>query len=315
MDSPTARALALLELLQSHDELSGTDLAHRLNVDGRTLRRYITKLQDLGIPVESERGRYGAYRLTAGFKVPPLMFTEKEALAVSVALSFAGTNGLIGGLDGAASALEKLDRVIPKDLRSKLRVLAKSMQLERGFNDTPIPARALLELSAATLGRHRVQMQYVAANRAPTLREFDCFGLSWRSGNWYAVGHCHLRGDLRSFRVDRIASVLPLKEKFVPPDDFDAVRHLALGLATIPRRHSVTLRLKTDLATAHGELFDSVGLFKPSGTEVLLFSQVDDLNWYARLLARLSFDFVVVEPAALKKAIRGNAQRLLRLHA
>jgi predicted DNA-binding transcriptional regulator YafY len=94
-------------------------------------------------------------------------------------------------------------------------------------------------------------MQYAAANGALTERVFDCFGLSWRSGNWYAVGHCHLRGQLRSFRIDRIASVVLLKTQFIPPGNFDAVRHLALGLATIPRRHQVTLRLKTDLATAH----------------------------------------------------------------
>lgn len=313
MDSPTSRTLALLELLQSHDELSGTELTHRLNVDGRTLRRYITKLQDLGIPVESDRGRYGGYRLTAGFKVPPMMFTEQESLAVSVALTFAGSKGLIGGLDGAVSALGKLDRVIPKTLRSKLRAMTKAMQLERGHEDNPIPGQALLELSGATLDRNRVQMQYVAANGVLTAREFDCFGLSWRSGNWYAIGHCHLRGELRSFRVDRVTSVVPFNMKFVPPEDFDAIRHLALGLATIPRRHRVTLRLKTDLATAHSELFDTIGLFKPSGAEVILFSQADDLDWYARLLARLSFDFVVVEPVALQQAIREVAERLLRL--
>ena len=313
MDSPTSRALALLDLLQSHDELSGTELARRLNVDGRTLRRYITKLQDLGIPVESDRGRYGAYRLMAGFKLPPMMFTDQEALAVSVALTFAGSKGLIGGLAGTASALGKLDRVIPKTIRTKLRALTKTMQLERGREDKPIPGQALLELSAATQARNRVHMRYTAAHGEMTERDFDCYGLSWRSGYWYAVGHCHLRAQLRSFRVDRIASVVPGKLKFVPPDNFDAVRHLALGLATLPRRHHVTLLLKTDLATAHGALFDTVGLFKPSAAGVVLFSQVDDLDWCARLLAGLPFDFAVVEPVALQKAIGKLATRLLRL--
>ena len=113
MDSPTSRALALLELLQSYDELSGTELARRLHVDARTLRRYIAKLKDLGIPVEADRGRYGAYRLTAGAKLPPMVFTDAEALAVSVALTFAGSKGHIGGLQGAQSALVKLEREHP----------------------------------------------------------------------------------------------------------------------------------------------------------------------------------------------------------
>lgn len=313
MNSPTARALALLELLQSHDALSGTELAQRLGVDGRTLRRYIAKLKELGIPVESERGRYGAYRLAAGSKLPPVMFTDAEALAVSVALTFAGSKGLIGGLQGAESALGKLDRVTPQALRTKLRALNKTMQLERRADTLPIPGQALLDLSAATHDRQRVRMQYQAANNAMTERAFDCYGLSWHEGFWYALGHCHLRRDLRSFRIDRITTITPLKERFVPPMNFDAVRHLALGMASIPRRHSVTVKLKTDMATAQDALFDAIGLFTPSGRYVTLYSQVDDLDWYARQLARLPFDFEVVEPAALRKAVQMLATRLLRL--
>jgi predicted DNA-binding transcriptional regulator YafY len=313
MDSPTARALALLELLQSHDALSGTELARRLEVDGRTLRRYITKLKELGIPVESERGRYGVYRLAAGFKLPPVMFTDEEALAVSVALTFAGSKGLIGGLQGAESALGKLDRVTPKALRTRLRALNKTMQLERRAESPPIPGQALLDLSAATNDRQRVHMQYLAANNDLTERAFDCYGLSWREGFWYALGHCHLRKDLRSFRVDRVTAITARKEHFVPPMNFDAVRHLALGMASIPRRHSVTVRLKTDMATAREALFDAIGLFTPAEKYVTLYSQVDDLDWYARQLARLPFDFEVVEPVALRKAVKLLAARLLRL--
>jgi predicted DNA-binding transcriptional regulator YafY len=313
MNSPTARALALLELLQNHDALSGTELARRLDVDGRTLRRYIAKLRELDIPVESERGRYGVYRLAAGAKLPPVMFTDAEALAVSVALTFAGSKGLIGGLQGAESALGKLDRVTPKALRTKLRALTKTMQLERRADTAPIPGQALLELSAATHDRQRVHLHYAAANQEVTERDFDCYGLSWREGFWYALGYCHLREDLRSFRVDRITAITPLKKHFVPPMNFDAVRHLALGMASIPRRHSVTVKLKTDMATARDALFDAIGLFTPAAKQVTLYSQVDDLGWYARQLARLPFDFEVVEPAALRKAVQVLAARLLRL--
>jgi predicted DNA-binding transcriptional regulator YafY len=313
MDSPTSRVLALLELLQSFESISGTELARRLEVDERTLRRYIAKLQGMGIPVESERGRYGAYRLKAGSKLPPLMFSNEEALAISVGLVFAGGLGLDGGVSGARSAQLKLERVTPKGLGAKLRALTETMQLERSQAVSTIPSQTLLELSDAAHLRRRVQMGYCAANGELTEREFDCYGLSWRSGRWYAVGHCHLRGNLRSFRLDRIDSVTSRQESFVPPMNFDAVRHLALGLASIPRKHAVSVLLKTDIVTARAELFEAIGLFVPAAAHVMLHSQVDDLHWYARQLARLSFDFVVVEPAPLRQALRDVATRLRKL--
>ena len=102
-------------------------------------------------------------------------------------------------------------------------------------------------------------MQYGAADGALTDRGFDCYGLAWRGGCWYAVGHCHLRAALRSFRVDGVRSVAPIGVTFLLPVDFDAVRHLALGLARIPRTHQLLVRLRTDMDTARRELFDAIG--------------------------------------------------------
>ncbi|MEO8118910.1 MAG: YafY family protein [Rhodoferax sp.] len=312
MASPTTRVLAVLELLQSHDALSGNALAQRLEVDGRTLRRYISKLQELGIPVESERGRYGAYRLTPGSKLPPMMFTDTEAVALSVGLLFAKQLGLAATGSGAQSAQAKLERVMPKGLGAKLRALAATVQLDLSQAVAAIPSEALLDMSAAAHGRQRVRLQYGSARDEVTEREFDCYGLAWRGGSWYGVGYCHLRHDLRSFRLDRIQSIVPLKTVFAPPEDFDAVRHLALGLASLPRAHAIAVRLKTDMATARAELFEAIGLFHPAGEEVMLYSQADDLAWYARQLARLSFDFEVMAPAELRQALRDCATRLHR---
>jgi len=314
MDSPTTRVLALLELLQSIDELSGPELARRLEVDGRTLRRYVTKLQGLGIPVESDRGRHGVYRLKPGFKLPPLMFTDDEALAVSMGLLFAAGLGLDGSLAGARSAQTKLERVMPKGLGARLRTLSETMQLDLSKPAAAIPGETLLALSTAAHTRRRVWMRYHAASGEVTERELDCYGLAWRGGRWYAVGHCHLRNGLRSFRLDRIHSVVARQASFATPIDFDAVRHLALGLATIPRAHAITVLLKTDLASARRALFDAIGLFVPSsGNRVMLYSQADDLHWYARQLAGLPFDFQVMEPAPLRQAIRDVAMRLRKL--
>lgn len=313
MNSPTTRVLAVLELLQSHDALSGQALAQRLEVDGRTLRRYISKLQELGIPVVSERGRYGAYRLTPGSKLPPMMFTDAEAVALSVGLLFAKQLGLAATGSGAQSAQAKLERVMPKGLSAKLRAVGETVQLDLSHAGAAIPSEALLEMSAAAHGRHRVRLQYASASDETSEREFDCYGLAWRGGSWYGVGYCHLRRDLRSFRLDRIKSITPLKTAFTPPANFDAVRHLALGLASLPRAHAICVRLKTDLATARAELFEAIGMFYPDGDAVMLCSQADDLAWYARQLARLSFDFEVIEPVELRQALRDCAMRLSRL--
>lgn len=311
MSTPTNRVLSLLELLQNADELTGIELARQLAVDSRTLRRYITRLQDMGVPVQSVRGRYGAYRLTPGSKLPPLLFTDREAVAVSVGLLFARQLGLADTVAGAHSAQAKLERVMPPVLRGKLRAVSTAVQLELSQPVATLHSESLLEMSVAAQERYRVRLRYQAANEAVSEREFDCYGLAWRGGRWYAVGHCHLRGGLRSFRLDRIVSVTPLAISFLAPFDFDAVRHLALGLATMPRTHAIVVRLNTSLATAQVELFDAIGVFRPVDDAVMLYSQADDLAWFARQLARVSFDFEVIEPPALREAIAACAQRLL----
>lgn len=313
MSSPATRLFTVLELLQGHDELSGSSLAQRLDVDGRTLRRYISKLQELGIPIASERGRYGAYRLTPGFKLPPMMFTDDEAVALSLGLLFAKRFPVASGGDGAHSAQVKLERVLPASLRAKLRALSSTVQLDLAPAHASVPQQALLTLSAAAHGHQRVHLRYGSGKSEISERDFDCYGLAWRSSQWYAVGYCHLRAGLRSFRLDRMQSVVAVPASFTPPQDFDAARQLALGLASLPRAHTVRVRLKTDFVSARAALFDLIGLFQPVGDEVLLTSQVDDLDWYARQLAHLPFDFAVLEPLALRQAVRDLATRLRRL--
>ncbi|MFT4242281.1 MAG: YafY family protein [Acidovorax sp.] len=312
MPSPTTRVLAVLELLQARGALSGPELAERIGVDARTLRRYIRKLEDLGIPVVAERGRYGAYRLMPGFKLPPMVFTDDEALALSVGLLAARGLGLAEAAPATESARAKLERVMPAPLQRRVRALGETVQLDIARPGAPASREALLTLSAAAHARQSVHMDYRSARGEATARAFDPYGLAWRGGHWYAVGHCHLRGGLRSFRLDRIASLRPLPASFGVPEDFDAVRHLALGLASLPRALAVRVLLHTDLATAREALFDAIGLFQPHPGGVLLHSQVDDLAWYARQLARLPCAFTVLEPPALRDAVREHARALLR---
>ena len=313
MYSPTTRVLTVLELLQAHGRLSGPDLAQRLEVDGRTLRRYIRKLEDLGIPVLAERGRYGCYSLMPGFKLPPMVFTDDEALAISLGLVAARGLGLAAAGAAVESAQAKLERVMPAPLKQRVRALGETVVLDQRPSAPAKDNQALIALSLAAYQHRQVHLHYCSAQDVVTERDFDPYGLAYRGRRWYVVGHCHLRQGLRSFRLDRVQAVEPNDSQFVPPADFDAVRHLALGVASIPRAIQIEVLLHTDMETAGAALFDSIGLLHPVDGGVALHSQADDVHWFARELARLPFDFEVRQPPALRESLSLLASRLQQL--
>jgi len=321
MYSPTTRVLTVLELLQTHGRLSGVELATRLGVDQRTLRRYIARLDEIGIPVTSERGRYGHYSLVAGFKLPPMVFTDDEALAISIGLLASRQLGLAEAAPAAESAQAKLERVLPAALKTRLRALSETVTLDLRDSPSPRDNAALVTLSTAAHQRLRVRLRYRTPQGAAVReseRAVDPYGLAWRGRQWYVVGWCHLRRDLRSFRLDRIVDVEALhgpSAHFEAPAAFDAMAYLAHSVATLPRAIRIVVHLKTDLKTAREQLFEAIGVFQPApgGDGVLLHSQADDLDWYARQLAGLSFAFSIVEPVALGEALLRQAKRLAAL--
>lgn len=313
MYHPTTRVLTVLELLQTHGQMAGSDLAARLGVDGRTLRRYISRLEDLGIPIAVEHGRHGGYRLVPGFKLPPLLFTDEEALALSVGLLAARALGLADGTPGVTGAQAKLERVMPSSVRRRVRAADETVALDLPRRMKSRDSAALVTLTSAAQARRRVVLEYMSAQSAASEREFDPYGLAYRQGCWYAVGHCHLRRGLRSFRVDRIRAVRMRDIPFERPAGFDALAHVTFAMATIVRRHAVTVLLKTDMATARRELFPTLGLLEPASGGVLLSAQSDDLDWFARELARLPFAFEVRHPRGLRTALRARAKSLLAL--
>jgi predicted DNA-binding transcriptional regulator YafY len=315
MNHPASRVLTVLELLQAHGRLSGTELARRLEVDVRTLRRYIRVLEDIGIPITAERGRYGAYSLIPGFKLPPLMFGDDEALALSLGLLAARSLGLADAAPAVASAQAKLERVMPQPLQRRVRAVAETVTLDLSHQPAPTATGALLELSAAAQRQRRVRLDYRAADGATSRRDFDPYGLTWRSGRWYALGHCHLRRELRSFRLDRIESVLPLDQSFGRPANFDAAAQLDLSLANLPRAHAVEVLMRADLAAVQHEYcggMSGMGVFEALPEGVLLRSRTDSLDWFARQLARLPFPFEIRQPDALRAALAAHVETLRR---
>jgi predicted DNA-binding transcriptional regulator YafY len=311
MSRPTTRVLTVLELLQTHGRMSGAQLAERLEVDRRTVRRYIAMLEELGIPITAERGRDGAYLLAAGFKLPPMMFTDDEALALSVGLLAARGLGLAEAAPAVASAQAKLERVMPATVKRRVRAVDETVTLDLSRPAAAADNAALATLSIAAQRQQRVNLCYASAQREESERELDPYGLAYRGGRWYVVGHCHLRGGLRSFRLDRVLSVRPLEVHFSRPEGFNALGHLTFSLATLPRAYATEVLLDTDDETARRQVFPAFGTLERTSEGVLLRGQTDDLSWFARELARLPFAFEVRRPTALREAVEAHARRLL----
>jgi predicted DNA-binding transcriptional regulator YafY len=313
MPHPATRVLMLLELLQAREITGGAELAHALGVDRRTLRRYIVMLEEMGIPITTSQGRFGGYRVIPGFKLPPMIFSDDEALALAVGLMAARGLGLAETLPAVAAARSKLERVFPLKLKQRLTAVDGSVALELARPAAVVDQQVLARLCSAAQERRRVHLAYRASGGEDTRRDFDPYGLVYREGRWYIVGHCHLRRGLRSFRLDRVTESRMLKETFERPQDFDALDYLRQSIARIPRAHAIEVLLDTDLATAQREVSWMFGVLEWTGEGVLLRAQAESLDWAARELSGLSFDFKVKSPAALRAAIGRVATRLQHL--
>jgi predicted DNA-binding transcriptional regulator YafY len=307
---PTTRVLTVLELLQSRQKISGPELAERLEVDTRTVRRYITMLQDLGIPVEAERGRYGSYRLRPGFKLPPLMFTDEEALALTLGLLSARKLGLTDAALAVEGALAKIERVLPALLRDRVRALQETLVIDFPAKSTP-PAPALINrLSEAALQRRSVMLCYQGWHAEVTERLLNPYGLVYRSGYWYTVGYCHLRKELRTFRLDRIQSAEIQATSFERPGEFDCLAYVLASLPRTPGTWLVDVLLNTTLENAQHIVPPALALLEQEAEGVSFRCYVDDLEWIAYVLVGLRCSFVIRQPSELHDALRTLAQRI-----
>lgn len=313
MYHPTTRVLAVLELLQTHGRLSGAEMSARLAVDARTLRRYIVTLEGIGIPIVTERGRHGGYSLMAGFKLPPMMFNNDEALALSVGLLAARGLGLADAAPAVASAQAKLERIMPANLKRRVRAVDETIRLDMVRAVVPADNEALVVLSSAALAQQQVHLRYHAPGGQDSERAFDPYGLAFRGGCWYVLGMCHLRGAMRSFRIDRIVKVEARPATFQRPSGFDALEMLRASMAAMPRQYPVEILLRTDLKTASSHFFDAIGVFEQAAGGVILRTQTDHVDWFAGHLASMPFDFEIRSPDALRDSVERLGQRLMQL--
>lgn len=318
MSGPTTRVLALLELLQANTMLSGQEIAQRLDVDRRTVRRYITVLETLGVPVMTEQGRYGGYSLIPGYKLPPLMFSDEETLAIVLGLLAARQLGLDDAAPAISSVEAKLERVMPEGLKRQVRSISETTRIVLPQSQARYDDKSLLVLTKGVQQGRRVSLVYQAPDRDPLPREIDPYGLVFRRGRWYIGGYCHLRQALRTFRLDRISKVTLCPEVFTRPPDFDAAQHLTDSLNNLPGNSAVSVLIHCkpeNIVDFLGFHPCSVDMFREVENGLLMETQTDSIDWFARWLAMMPVDFTVLTPQALKDALHDQAMRLQRIAA
>lgn len=317
MYSPTARLLAVLELLQSNKRMSGMEIADRLEVDPRTVRRYIATLQDMGIPIEGERGPLGAYTLQRGHRLPPLLYNEEEAIALSLGLIVLRAFHFPVDVVAVEGALAKTERVIPEIIFRRVQSLRNAIVFNPSIYITQPPDLAhnqfLVRLSAAVQDRQRVQIRYHSSEGKVTERWLDPYGLVYNEGYWYTVGYCHLRHDMRTFRLDRINDVVPLPETFERHNDFDPLEHVLRSIALSPSTYHVEIVLYTSIETAQTVFLPTDGAFEQKEEGVIFRRNIAELDWLAYLLLNAPFRVRVIHPPELRQKLREISTRALEM--
>ena len=216
MSDTTSRALSLLTMLQTHRHWPGSELASRLGVTERTVRRDVERLRDLGYRIESSPGATGGYRLEAGSALPPLLLNDEEAVAIAVGLRVAAAQRLIGGPETTLTALAKLEQVLPAPLRRRVNALAETVQPAGITSGAAVSSEVLGELALACRDHERVRFTYTTASGETTRRRVEPHALAPADRHWYLLCWDVERDDWRTFRVDRLSDVEHTRALFQP---------------------------------------------------------------------------------------------------
>lgn len=310
---PTMRVLTVLDLLQARERVPAAELARALEVSERSVRRYVARLQDLGVPVESTHGPGASYRLAAGVRPPPLLLSSGEALAVGVGLLAARHLGVAALAPDIDTLRAKLGRGLPAGPRATLNAL-DALVLDPPTNLAGADAGAIVQLCLAISAGQRVHLRYAALGRPPTERDLDPYAVVRHGGRWFVAGHCHLRGRVQTFRLDRIVEVQPAAGTFTRPPDFDALAFLHRTLALTPARYEVRVRLTLPLAAARGCVPPALAVLEPDGEAASrLHCRVEHLDWFVAWLLELGCPLRIESPPELRAAFADLAARASRL--
>jgi predicted DNA-binding transcriptional regulator YafY len=308
------RLLSLLALLSSRGHWSADQLATRLEITERTVRRDITRLREIGYPVEAAPGVHGGYQLGAGGKLPPLLLDDDEAVAMAVGLAAAAGAGSSGLEIAAVSALSKLDRVLPPRLRERVAALRN---VTLGLRRTEVPAadtEVLVLLALACQRPERIRFDYRDAADQDTHRIVEPFRLVFTDRRWYLVANDMDRKAWRTFRVDRMSAIdstgVPFEHGEVP----DAVAQVAAGVAVWGYESHATVRIRAVGPDVERLVPATVGVIDREDGDWSVVRIGGDAAWVARFLAGLDCPCEVLDPPEVRAQLRALGRRLLSEH-
>jgi predicted DNA-binding transcriptional regulator YafY len=312
----SARLLRLLSLFQSRPGWTAPQLADRLGVTERTVRRDVTRLRDLGYPVEAQAGPHGGYQLGRGGALPPLLLDDDEAVAVAVGLR-AAADGSVAGLDDATvSALAKLDQVLPAPLAARVRAVHGSTATLRGRDPDPLAPDLLVTLAQACRAGERVRLGYADREGRTSERRVDPYRLVRSGPRWYLVARDVDRADWRTFRVDRVTAGDAGGGRADLSDPPDPVALVARGMALGPYPLQARVRLPLGAAAALDVIPRTVGVHTADGPDATIVELGGgDVAGMTRYLAGLGVALEVLAPPELREAVRAYGQALAARNA
>ncbi|MGC9537833.1 helix-turn-helix transcriptional regulator [Streptomyces sp. UG1] len=312
----SARLLRLLSLLQAHREWSGADLAERLGVTPRTVRRDIDRLRELGYPVNASPGTGGGYQLGAGAELPPLLLDDDEAVAVAVGLRTAAGQGIEGIGETSVRALAKLEQVLPNRLRRRVAALnAFTVPMLRSPRPSGVDPAVLTELANLCRDAERLRFEYRDHDNAATRRTVEPHRLVCSERRWYLVAWDLDREDWRTFRVDRITPRPPHGPRFTPrtPPAEDLAAYVSQGVSTRAYASHAVIRLLVPLHEAAERISPSAGTLEADGDAAcVLRTGAASLDVMVLHIMMIGFEFEVLEPVEFIEAIRDARDLLSR---
>lgn len=311
-----SRLLKLLSLLQTRPHWSGAELAARLGVTDRTLRRDINRLRELEYPVDADPGVGGGYRLGTGGRLPPLLLDDNEAVAIAVGLHVATASAIAGIEDAAVSALTKLDSVLPGRLREQVASIGAGAVQMPWPSGSQIDTKALVELARACHRSESVRFRYTDNHARETARSVEPLRLVHTSRRWYLVARDQDREAWRTFRADRIANVQPTGRRFVHEDPPDPIALVSEGTAYAAYPVKAHVIVAAFPAQVRQHVPPSVGVVEPAedGRSLLRLAAFDVMP-VVEILCMLPYEFEVLEPFELAEQLRDVAERFRRAAA
>jgi len=313
MYDPIMRVLTVLEILQARDSVTGAELAERLEVDLRTVQRYIVRLKDLAIPIESSRGVGGAYRLRPGFRLPPLLLTNEEAFALSLGLRALRQVGLSAFAPATEGALEKLGRVLPDALRESIRTVEDVVAIEPGPWVVSTSVECLIRAASAIRTGRRIRFAYRSHSGAASRRQIEPYAVMHTDGRWYLIGHCLSRKALRTFRLDRVTDLQLCANRFRRPTGFDARRYLEQSMPFIQSDYQIDVWIDMPIEEAERTFAHwRIATEQQDGGTRLRCAR-DRLEMFAAMLLSVSMGrrIVVHSPTELRETFRELARQAM----